>query len=65
MGWLSHGGYCIKCAIKDGWAKAEVGMPNCNSPSLVSCNHNCKIILLPAAFVEVDKINLEFLKHLL
>ena len=24
MGWLSHGGYCIKCAIKDGWAKAEV-----------------------------------------
>ena len=24
MGWLSHGGYCIKCAIIDGWAKAEV-----------------------------------------
>ena len=38
MGWLSLGGYCIKCAIRDGWAKAEVCMnlPNKNSPGYVS-----------------------------
>ena len=24
MGWLRFGSYCIRCAIKDGWEKAEV-----------------------------------------